>query len=199
MFLNDLDIKKISDECDLVFQKELNSEEQINKYLKHWIFIGNILNNNSIEGENNEEKATTIPTSITNFPIYLIFKAVGSMWLCDFEICIFIDSRINILVSPEARDTYELTDYVDILEVLGNLILPIIRNKIDDLNSIYTSLFTGDYYKYNDSHDYELNNYTINNNYTTSPPTSSNLIVYESSSSTDINSLNSSNITTTWQ
>ena len=189
MFLNDLDIKKISDECDLVFQKELNSEEQINKYLKHWIFIGNILNNNS------EEKVTTIPTSITNFPIYLIFKAVGSMWLCNFEICIFIDSRINILVSPEARDTYELTDYVDILEVLGNLILPIVRNKREDLN---TSMF-GDYYNYYDSH--ELKNYTINNyNYTKfSSPTSSNFIVYESSSGTDINSLNSSNITTTWQ
>lgn len=199
MFLNDLDIKKISDECDLVFQKELNSGEQINKYLKHWIFIGNILNNNSIEGENNEEKVATFPTSMTNFPIYLIFKAVGPMWLCDFEICIFIDSRINILVSPEARDTYELTDYVDILEVLGNLILPIIRNKIDDLNSIYTSLFTGDYYKYNDSHDYELNNYTINSIYTNPSSPTSNFIVYESSSSTDINSLNSSNITTTWQ
>lgn len=190
MFLNDLDIKKISDECDLVFQKELNSEEQINKYLKHWIFIGNILNNNSIE-ENNEEKVTTtiLPTSITNFPIYLIFKAVGSMWLCDFEICIFIDSKINILVSPEARDTYELTDYVDILEVLGNLILPIIINKIGDLNSIYTSIYTGDYF----------NNYTINSIYTNPSSPTSNFIVYESSSSTDINSLNSSNITTTWQ
>ena len=193
MFLNDLDIKKISDECDLVFQKELNSEEQINKYLKHWIFIGSIK-------ENNEEKVTTFPANIiTNFPIYLIFKAVGSMWLCDFEICIFIDSRINILVSPEARDTYELTDYVDILEVLENLILPITRNKIEDLNSTYTSLFTGDYYKYNDSHDCELNNYTINSIYTNPSSPTSNFIVYESSSSTDINSLNSSNITTTWQ
>lgn len=196
MFLNNLDIKKISDECDLVFHKELNSEEQINKYLKHWIFIGNILNNNSIEveGENNEEKVITFPASmITNFPIYLIFKAVGPMWLCDFEICIIIDSRINILVSPEARDTYELIDYVDILEVLGNLILPIIRNKIEDLNSTYTNMFTGDYYKCSDN--YELNNYTINTSL--NPP--SNFIVYESSSSTDINSLNSSNITTTWQ